>query len=112
MAGGVRCTSHAKPPPPSAGPARTSHLRDSAAGWLAGRLLACITCHGPDLRGLNDAPPIAGRSPSHLVRQLYDVKQGTRRSPLSLTMLPVVAQLTNEDYVNIAAYVSSRSAGP
>lgn len=79
---------------------------------IPGRTIACITCHGPDLRGLNDAPPIAGRSPSYLVRQLYDVKQGTRKSPLSLTMLPVVAQLTNEDYVNIAAYVSSRGAGP
>ncbi len=73
-----------------------------------GKTIACTICHGADLRGQGDFPPIAGRSPSYLVRQLNDIKLGTRKSPLSLTMLPVVANLTNEDMVNIAAYVSSR----
>lgn len=76
---------------------------------VPGKTVACITCHGPDLNGLNDSPPIAGRSPSYLVRQLYDIQQGARKSPLSLTMLPVVANLTAEDFVTIAAYVSSRT---
>lgn len=75
---------------------------------VPGRTIACVTCHGPDLKGKDDSPPIAGRSPSYLIRQLQDVKMGTRRSPLSLTMLPVVANLTNADFVDIAAYVSSR----
>ena len=74
---------------------------------MPGKTVACITCHGPDLKGLNDSPPIAGRSPSYLVRQLFDIQQGTRKSPLSQTMLPVVAHLTTEDFVAIAAYVSS-----
>ncbi|HEY2377891.1 MAG TPA: hypothetical protein VGH98_18100 [Gemmatimonadaceae bacterium] len=30
----------------------------------------CTTCHDPDLMGAADVPPIAGRSPSYLVRQL------------------------------------------
>ena len=34
---------------------------------------------------------IAGRSPSYLLRQLNDIKHGTRKSPYSLTMLPAVA---------------------
>jgi cytochrome c553 len=78
---------------------------------VAGKTVACITCHGPELKGMNDSPPLAGRSPSYLVRQLYDIQQGMRKSPLSQSMLPVVANLTNEDFVAIAAYVSSRRAG-
>ena len=77
---------------------------------IPGKTIACTICHGPDLRGMGDFPPIAGRSPSYLVRQMNDMKNGTRKSPFALTMLPAVANLTNEDFVNIAAYVSSRDA--
>jgi cytochrome c553 len=68
----------------------------------------CRTCHGPDLMGLGDVPPIAGRSPSYLVRQLWDIQQGTRHGEAAHLMRPVVASLTPEDLVAIAAYVSSR----
>ena len=70
---------------------------------------ACASCHGADLLGVGEIPPIAGRSPSYIVRQLYDIQQGTRKSQQSLLMLPVVADLTNDDFVAIAAYVSSLS---
>jgi len=69
----------------------------------------CTTCHGPDLLGAADVPPIAGRSPSYLVRQLWDMKQGTRDGDLAQLMKPVVASLTGEDLVAVAAYVSSRA---
>ena len=74
---------------------------------VPGRTVMCATCHGPDLKGLADVPGIAGRSPSYLVRQLYDLQRGTRKGPSSPLMLPTVAQLTNEDFVSIAAYVTS-----
>ncbi len=74
---------------------------------VPGKTVACGTCHGPDLKGLAEVPGIAGRSPSYLVRQLYDMQQGTRKSPLSLTMLPIVTPLTGDDLVAIAAYVAS-----
>ena len=70
----------------------------------------CGTCHGPDLSGLADIPPIAGRSPSYIVRQLWDIKQGTRNGEAVQVMRLVVADLTGEDLVAIAAYVSSRPA--
>jgi cytochrome c553 len=38
----------------------------------------CGACHGPELRGVKNVPPIAGRSSSYLARQLYDMQQGTR----------------------------------
>jgi cytochrome c553 len=75
---------------------------------VPGRTIGCAACHGPDLMGLADMPGIAGRSPSYLVRQLYDLQRGTRRGKSSPLMQPVVANLTAEDMVAIAAYVSSR----
>lgn len=74
---------------------------------VPGKTVACGTCHGPDLKGVAEIPGIAGRSPSYIARQLYDTQQGTRKTPLSLLMQPVVAHLTNDDLVAIAAYVSS-----
>jgi cytochrome c553 len=76
---------------------------------VPGKTFACTTCHGPDLKGVAEIPGIAGRSPSYLVRQLYDIQQGTRKSLLSQLMTPVVANLTEDDFVAIAAYISSLS---
>jgi cytochrome c553 len=77
-----------------------------------GKTNACTTCHGPDLRGMGPVPGIAGRSPSYLARQMYDIQVGARHGEWSELMKPVVAKLTNEDFVNIAAYVSSRPMPP
>jgi cytochrome c553 len=76
--------------------ARTE-LRDGASGFVAyvpegsigagemlvttggnGRTVACGVCHGADLKGLGPVPPLAGRSPSYTVRQLWDLKHGAR----------------------------------
>jgi cytochrome c553 len=73
-----------------------------------GHTVACGVCHGPDLRGMGPVPHLAGRSPSYLVRQMYDMQAGTRHGEWSALMKPVVEKLTEEDFVNIAAYVSSR----
>jgi cytochrome c553 len=77
---------------------------------VQGKTTACGTCHGLNLTGVVDAdvPPIAGRSPSYLVRQLWDIQQGTRNGAHAQLMKLVVANLTQEDLVAIAAYVASR----
>lgn len=80
----------------------------SGRNIVPGRTFACTACHGADLMGLADMPAIAGRSPSYVVRQLYDMQQGTRKGKMSALMQPVVANLTAEDMVAIAAYVASR----
>jgi cytochrome c553 len=79
---------------------------------VPGRTVACAVCHGPDLMGLGEVPGIAGRSPSYLVRQMYDLQQGTRKGAMAVLMQPTVANLTDEDFVAIAAYVTSLSAPP
>ena len=43
---------------------------------------------------------------------MYDIQVGARHGEWSELMKPVVAKLTNEDMVNIAAYVSSRPMPP
>ena len=105
--------------------ARTE-LRDAMSGFVAyvppgsiakgeslvktggGKTIACGTCHGVDLMGVADVPPIAGRSPSYMVRQMWDMQQGTRNGASAQLMKLVVANLTEGDMVAIAAYVTSR----
>jgi cytochrome c553 len=106
---------------------RTEVLRDPRSGFIAyaptgsisrgqglvttggnGKTIACANCHGADLRGLGPVPGIAGRSPSYLARQMYDMQTGARHGSWTQLMKPVVDKLTAEDLVAIVAYVASR----
>jgi cytochrome c553 len=105
--------------------ARTE-LRDAMSGFVAyvppgsiakgeslvktggGKTIACGTCHGGDLKGLGPVPPLAGRSPSYTIRQLFDLQTGVRKGPWSALMKSAVAKLTIDDMIAIAAYTSSR----
>jgi cytochrome c553 len=78
---------------------------------VQGKTTACAGCHGPDLMGTADVPPLAGRSPSYLARQLYDFQQGTRNGSSAPLMRPIVANLTEEDMVAITAYLASLGPG-
>src|SRR5436190_14006174 len=108
-------------------PEHTEILRDPHSGFVAyapmgsikkgetlvnaggnGKTLACGECHGQDLLGLGPVPGIAGRSPSYLVRQMFDMQAGARHGEWADLMKRVVVKLTDEDFVNIAAYVASR----
>jgi cytochrome c553 len=73
----------------------------------AGKTPQCAKCHGADLKGMRGEPPIAGRSPSYVLRQLYDIKSGARAGALTVLMKDTVAKLTAEDMVDIAAYLAS-----
>jgi cytochrome c553 len=103
----------------------TERLRDPRSGFIAyvppgalekGKTLvttggadtiACVFCHGPDLRGLALVPPLRGRSPSYIARQLHDFQQQTRHGPWAPLMTQVVAHLTADDIVNLSAYIAS-----
>ncbi|HEX7951785.1 MAG TPA: hypothetical protein VF523_01795, partial [Burkholderiales bacterium] len=102
-----------------------TELRDSASGFVAyvpagsisrgeeltrtgaGRTTPCAICHGAGLKGLGPVPALAGRSPSYIVRQLYDIQHGARNGQWSELMKPVVAGLSEDDLVAIAAYTAS-----
>jgi cytochrome c553 len=102
-----------------------TELRDSGSGFVAyvptgsvkrglalattggGKTTPCGICHGPGLKGLGPVPPLAGRSPSYLVRQLYDFQHGARAGQWSPLMRGVVRKLDNDDMIALAAYAAS-----
>lgn len=102
-----------------------TELRDSASGFIAyvpvgsirkgealitngaGKTTPCAICHGAELKGLGPVPALAGRSPSYIVRQLYDIQHGVRNGQWAELMKSVVAGLSEEDMVAIAAYTAS-----
>jgi cytochrome c553 len=73
-----------------------------------GKTTQCTVCHGDELKGIGPVPGIAGKSPSYLVRQLWDMKTGMRHGAWIDLMKPVADKLTEEEMLNIAAYASSR----
>jgi len=113
---------------------QANYLRNSRSGWDAyvplgslargrdlvagggGKTVSCDVCHGADLMGQGSMPGIAGRSPSYMMRQLWDMKQGTRRGPQAALMMPVIEELTVADMTDIVAYLASMmpltEAGP
>jgi len=75
---------------------------------IQGKTTPCVTCHGLDLMGVADVPPIAGRSPSYIARQVWDIQQGARNGAAVQLMKQAIANLDTEDLVAISAYVASR----
>lgn len=77
-----------------------------------GRIMACTVCHGQNLKGrylkgMGDVPPIAGRSPSQMARQLIDFRSGARHGANSARMAFMAAKLSNADIVAITGYLAS-----
>jgi cytochrome c553 len=78
-----------------------------ASGKGAEKTVACTTCHGKDLRGQEAVPSIAGRSPSYVVRQLYEFQTGVRAGKGAPLMKKPVAGLSLNDMISVAAYLAS-----
>ena len=103
-----------------------AHNRDPKSGFVAyvptgsvakgealvatgdGKTTQCAICHGEMLKGLGDAPPIAGRHANYIVRQLYFFQDGSRSGPSTTLMQGVVQNLSVDDMVAIAAFLASR----
>lgn len=100
-------------------------LRDPRVGYVAyvprgslarGALLAlrgegtiapCASCHGDRLQGVALIPPLAGRSPGYLLRQLYAFRLDARSGETGLAMIPVAKALAPGDLIAVAAYAAS-----
>jgi cytochrome c553 len=52
-------------------------------------------------------PPIAGRSPSYLLRQLFAFRTGTRASAAGAPMRDLAAKLDLDDMIAAAAYAAT-----
>jgi cytochrome c553 len=76
-------------------------------GKQAAARYQCATCHGANLEGIGPVPALAGRSPSYMMRQLFDMKTGARRGPWSELMTPVVARMSLQDMTAVVAFAAS-----
>ena len=72
-----------------------------------GKTVAGAAGHGEGLKGHENCPSLAGRSPSYLARQLYDFQHFTRVGPGAQLMQPIVQNLSEEDILDITAYIAS-----
>jgi cytochrome c553 len=72
-----------------------------------GKVTACTVCHGLELRGLGPVPTLAGRSPSYIARQLYDMQHGNRNGAWTPLMAGVLANLGADDLLTASAYLAS-----
>jgi cytochrome c553 len=78
---------------------------DAAAGQQ--KSVTCAACHGPDGNSAAPTfPKLAGLGEAYLVKQLYELRKGeTRTDP---TMAPMVANLSDQDIADIAAFYASQ----
>ena len=108
--------------------AEAAELRDAHSGFIAyvpvgsikigealattggnGKTFQCSICHGADYKGVGNVPGLAGRGATYIFRQLYDIQHGTRTGPAVALMQPVVAKLSQDDMIALAAFMSSRN---
>jgi cytochrome c553 len=66
----------------------------------------CALCHGVGLKG-GLGPPLAGRSPSYIFRQLMAFQAGARRNPEAAPMRIETADLSQMQMIALAAYAAS-----
>ena len=69
---------------------------------------SCTTCHGEHLQGVGLIPPLAGRSPTYLLRQLVAFGTKDRTGVSAAPMQAVSAKLTVSDMIAVAAYAAAQ----
>jgi len=77
---------------------------DAAAG--EGKAVMCAACHGAD--GNSPAPnfpKLAGLGEKYLIKQMQDIKNGSRNIP---EMTGLLNGYTDEDIANVAAFFNSK----
>jgi cytochrome c553 len=94
-------------PPGAINRGKSLVLGGKSAADNSQRTVACTQCHLANLRGTDKIPPIAGRSPTYLLRQMLAFRNGVRVNESSVQMNPVVEKLTLDEMIDIVAYVSS-----
>jgi len=80
------------------------HATDADAG--KGKITLCVACHGETGNSLvGSFPNLGGQSGAYLLKQLHNIKEGTREVP---TMAGMLDGMSEEDLVDISAYYSNQ----
>lgn len=81
---------------------------DIAAGQAKAQ--TCVACHGPDGNSVvPNWPKIAGQYEKYLVKQLKDFRKGEQGPRYEPSMYALVANLSDQDIDDLAAYYSSQT---
>jgi hypothetical protein len=78
-----------------------------SSGLPMPRINRCKYLPSAGIEGIGPIPPIAGRSPTYTMRQLYEFQHGGRAGNASALMKPTVEKLSQDDMIALAAYVGS-----
>lgn len=83
-----------------------AHAAGDAAKGAEIASTVCVACHGADGNSMITLnPKLAGQHPEYLLKQLREFKSGVRANPV---MGGMVANLTEDDMANLAAYFSGQ----
>jgi len=72
-----------------------------------GKTIQCDICHGEKLTGLGEVPRLAGLQPVYIARQLITLQNGTSAGTNAALMKKVVAKLSEDEIIALAAYLGS-----
>lgn len=78
-----------------------------------GSAASCESCHGTNLEGrtlpgIGIVPPLAGRSPTYIARELILFREGRRSDPAAAPMRAEATALSVPEMIDVAAYAASR----
>lgn len=80
-------------------------------GLAGANVPPCASCHGPDAKGADAFPRLAGQLPDYIIRKLsdWDKERGQKKEEPdnSAIMQPIAHNLTEAQIKAVAAYVSS-----
>ena len=88
-------------------PGSVQRGRKIAGMGIPGQLAPCTSCHGEHLQGVGLIPPLAGRSPTYLLRQLVAFKTKDRAGNSAAPMQAVAAALGMGDMIAAVAYAAA-----
>ncbi len=69
----------------------------------------CINCHGPAGKGVASFPKVSGNEIPHTIEKLETYRAGTKVGPNSSLMIMMAKPLTDEEILNLAAYLEDAS---
>ena len=89
-----------------AGPVGLAGAAHAAGDAAAGKAKAasCAMCHGPEGKGTQMGPKLAGESPAKFIQAMNDYKAGERSNAI---MKSLSSGLSESDIADLAAYYAS-----
>ncbi|MCV6591870.1 MAG: c-type cytochrome [Silicimonas sp.] len=67
----------------------------------------CRGCHGPTAKGVSSYPKLRGQTAEYLADRLTRYRKGEKFGPNTPLMAPKAKKLSDEDIVNLSAFIAS-----